>query len=115
MNTIIAYQPENSSFLFKNITIGWPRNTIDCVRGISGIDNIRSCRRDIVAKWIINHKKSMINEEKELKDILLCFLEDNNRGEMNASQSIADGRYCDYNEEALQDAMSCLNELFKLK
>lgn len=55
------------------------------------------------------------DKTKELKDILLCFLEDNDRGKVNASQSIVDGRYCEYNEEALQDAMACINELFKPK
>lgn len=57
----------------------------------------------------------MTDKQKELKDILLCFLGDNNRSEVTASKSIADGRYCEYNEQALEAAMVCLNELFKLK
>lgn len=57
----------------------------------------------------------MIEKEKELKDILLCFLEDHLSSESDSSQSISDGRYCWYNEETVQAAMACINELFKLK
>lgn len=52
------------------------------------------------------------NFRKELKDILLCFLEDNNRAKEDASYCIADGRYCTYNENALSDAIEVLIDLY---
>lgn len=72
---------------------------------------------NVLFEKFVNKNNEFFNEESlpELKDILLCFLRDQNELPKDASAYIADDRFIEYNDGALQDAIICIEELFKLK
>jgi len=56
----------------------------------------------------------MVTLKEEITDILLCFLRDNSDGKIDASKRISDKRIVSYNEDALNDALGCLQRLIKI-